>query len=172
MIYFIADTHFNDVNILDFGPRKFDSIYHMNNTIIKNWNDTLSDDDTIFVLGDIGKEIDKHPECVLETILSNLKGKKILIKGNHDKYISNIDKIGFDKVYDYPICIEDFYWLSHEPMFLNQHMPYVNIHGHIHSNLIMTNPSKNNKYVNVSVEMIDYIPMSFDKIKARFKGDI
>jgi calcineurin-like phosphoesterase family protein len=52
----------------------------MNAGIIANWNSVISDNDTVFVLGDIGFcGIEK-----LRPLISQLKGKIILIQGNHD----------------------------------------------------------------------------------------
>ncbi len=68
--------------------------------------------------------------------------------------------VGFDEVIEYPIIYNGFHILSHEPMYLNENMPYMNIHGHIHN---LKYESK--QFFNVSVECIDYIPISFEKIK-------
>ncbi len=63
---------------------------------------------------------------------------------------------------EYPIVYGGFFFLSHEPMYMNKHMPYVNIHGHIHGQKY-----EGTQYVNVSVEHWDYTPVPFDTIKAR-----
>ena len=52
----------------------------MNETIIANWNKVVTDEDTIYVLGDFFMGmLDK-----IDAILPRLKGKIILIRGNHD----------------------------------------------------------------------------------------
>ena len=53
MIFYIADTHFNDQAIFDKCKRPFKSLDEMKSIIIKNWNDRVKDDDIVFVLGDI-----------------------------------------------------------------------------------------------------------------------
>ena len=53
----------------------------MDKTIIKNWNSVIANDNIVFVVRDVsfyGK--DKTAE-----IVQQLHGRKILIKGNHDK---------------------------------------------------------------------------------------
>ena len=94
-----------------------------------------------------------------------MPGHKILIMGNHDqeKSIQWWMDVGFDEVYPYPILWDKFFILSHESVYVNHKMPYVNIHGHMH-NEISNNPRK----VNVSVENTDYAPVLFSRIKEKF----
>ena len=51
MIYFISDTHFNHDREFVYGPRGFKSVKEMNETLIKNWNETVTNEDDIYVLG-------------------------------------------------------------------------------------------------------------------------
>ena len=80
MIYYISDTHFKDQKIFDKCSRPFDSLEEMEETIINNWNKKVSEDDTVYVLGDIGKDDD--PSTI--NIFKRLKGHKHLLVGNHD----------------------------------------------------------------------------------------
>ena len=168
MIYVIADTHFNDNSIIKFTGRPFCDAEEMEYVIMQNWNKTVKLDDTVFVLGDFFKKTNSKSVYILD-ILENLNGTKHLILGNHDREISEDIGFwrvhGFDEIYKYPIIIDNFYILSHEPLFINSSMPYVNIHGHIHEKNY-----DHPQYVNVSVEQIDYTPVSLDSIKNKFKG--
>lgn len=152
-VFFIADTHFGDENILRYENRPFENVFEMNEKIVSNWNGLVADDDEIYFLGDVG-----DASCI-----NRLKGKKYLIKGNHDK-LDNAEYIslGFDKVYDLPVIYNDFWILSHEPMYVNQNMPYANIFGHVHNNPMYKTVS--NRSFCVSVERIDYTPVSFENI--------
>ena len=55
-IFFIADTHFDDVNILHYENRPFKTVEEMNGVLIENWNRTVGKEDTVYFLGDIGAE--------------------------------------------------------------------------------------------------------------------
>ena len=80
MDYFIADLHFGHANALRFDARPFADIQSHDQTLIKNWNSTVGDDDTVYILGDFSWV---NASKTLE-IFQQLNGSKVLIKGNHD----------------------------------------------------------------------------------------
>ena len=104
--FFIADTHFGHKNIIEYENRPFLTTEEMDNALIVNWNKTVKKTDKIFILG------------------------------NHDKDYSYAwwNSSGFDMVCAYPIIIDEWFILSHEPLYTNTNMPYVNIFGHVHGN--------------------------------------
>lgn len=53
MNYFISDLHFGHFNIIRYDNRPFNSVDEMDKVLIDNWNSVVSDDDTIYILGDI-----------------------------------------------------------------------------------------------------------------------
>ena len=53
-IFFIADLHFDDENIMNYESRPFSTADEMNAAIIENWNRVVGKDDTVYLLGDIG----------------------------------------------------------------------------------------------------------------------
>ena len=81
MNYFISDLHLGHANCLRFDNRPFNSIEEQDETIIKNWNDKVTDNDDVYILGDISWY---NPTKTAE-IFSQLKGRLHLIRGNHDK---------------------------------------------------------------------------------------
>ena len=158
-VFFIADLHFDDDRILRYENRPFEYVQQMNETIIRNWNDIVTKEDKVFVFGDIGNE----------SYIKQLNGKKYLIKGNHDtKMNQEYRTCGFEEVYDYPIVYENFWILSHEPMYINCNMPYANLFGHVHQSPQYTTYSK--QHYCVTVERIDYTPIAFEEIKKRITG--
>lgn len=155
MIYIIADTHFGDDNIKLFENRSVSD-----REMIDRWNDSVSNDDVIYVLGDFAIPEKKY----IEETLQKLNGYKILVKGNHDclSYKDYLD-VGFDEVYFHPIIVDNFWIMSHEPLYMNNSMPYANIFGHVHKNPIYKDYSKH--HFCVCVERINYTPIPFDDIK-------
>lgn len=155
--FFIADTHFNDADIFKYENRPFASVGDMNEQLVKRWNATIHPDDVVFHLGDVGDL----------SFIKNLNGTKYLIKGNHDnRFDGEYIKAGFEEVYSFPIILEDFYMLSHAPLYVSANMPYANIFGHVHNNPIYKSYSE--QHFCVSVERIKYTPISFSDIKKTF----
>ena len=82
MIYLTSDQHYFHEKALERMPnRVFSSIETMNLTMISNHNNIITDNDLVIMLGDfvMGKKWENIP-----IICSVLKGKKVLIYGNHD----------------------------------------------------------------------------------------
>ena len=98
MIYYISDTHFGHKGVINFDQRPFSNIEEMEAILIANWNNIVTNQDTIYILGDFCFE--KESEWL--RLLSQLKGKKVLIKGNHDlKNMSSSLKNKFQDIKDY-----------------------------------------------------------------------
>ena len=81
MIYFTADLHLGHRAVINMQNRPFADVEEMNRTIISNYNAIVGQDDTVYLLGDLCHHL-KVEEA--NEIISKLKGKKILIKGNHE----------------------------------------------------------------------------------------
>jgi len=160
--FLIADTHFGHSNIIKYENRPFPDVHEMDEQIIARWNNTVSKNDMIFHLGDLSFY---NKEKTAE-IVGRLNGRKSLILGNHDtKSVKFYQEIGFEFVSKYPIILDNFYMLSHAPMYLSSITPYFNIHGHLHSKTIIGN------YKNVGVECINYTPINFDEILKETKHE-
>ena len=158
-IFFIADTHFGDERILRYENRPFASVEEMDAQIVRNWNERVKDDDTVYLLGDVGNE----------SFIKNLSGRKFLVKGNHDTQSNeHYRRVGFLEVYDMPVIFEGFWILSHEPLYVCKNMPYANIFGHVHANPIYKDFSEQSFCA--SVERIGYVPVSFVEIKRKIAG--
>lgn len=161
-IFFIADTHFSEENIMRYENRPFTNVENMNEELITNWNKLVGKEDEIYVLGDFGAS-GKEKE-----ILNRLNGIKYLVKGNHDTQSNEYYRqAGFEEVYDCPIIVEGFWILSHEPLYINENMPYANLFGHVHNSPLFKDYSK--QHVCVSVERLNYSPIGFGDIKKRIQ---
>lgn len=161
-VYFIADTHFCEDNIRRYENRTFQSVVEMDETIIENWNSVVSEDDIVYILGDFGAFNNE------QDILKRLNGTKYLVKGNHDTKSNEYYRAaGFREVYDMPILFENFWILSHEPIYVNSNMPYANLFGHVHNSPIIKDYSS--QHFCVSAERVGYMPALFEDITKKGK---
>lgn len=164
-VFLIADLHFGDEGIIRYENRPFASAAVMDRQLVCNWNETVSREDMVFVLGDFscyGEERDRE-------LLAELSGRKILIMGNHDRHrcAGEWRRLGFAECVEWPVVYRDFYILSHEPVYLNANMPYANLYGHVHNNPSYRDVS--GQSFCVSAERINYTPLEFEVICERMK---
>jgi len=131
-----SDLHFGHKNIMRFCPatREFADVSTMDNSLIDEWQDKVSANDTIYNLGDFAFT----GATRLRAILDQLPGRKIHVYGNHDKVIRNnvdIQKY-FESCHEYleithngQHCV-----LFHYPIaeFNRQHHGSIHFHGHLH----------------------------------------
>ena len=122
----------------------------MNEDIMKEF-DALPEECDIYNNGDLFFVGDGNRKKFLNSCLDEMKamvkrmkgptGKRrlFLILGNHDNFhLPNESRIkfyydlGFDKVYDTPIIIEDNFILSHEPVYISPANNFINLYGHVH----------------------------------------
>lgn len=79
-IYLTSDLHFCHDKDFIYEPRGFKCVEDMNETIVKNWNGLITEDDDVYILGD----------CMLNNnakgmnLLESLNGRLHIITGNHD----------------------------------------------------------------------------------------
>lgn len=170
-VFFIGDTHFGHQNILNFSNRDgtplrpFSTMEEMHESIVLNWNSVVKPQDKVYHLGDVAFSTPGLK------VMGRLNGKKRLIRGNHDLYPTKKYMQYFQEIYG--VRQIDGYWLTHVPMHPDcLEKAILNIHGHLHSNIVMlpeysSPPLSDDRYFNVSVEQINYTPVSWDEIKAR-----
>lgn len=86
-----SDTHFGHKNIAKHTGRPFDNssgTYHMDSTLINNWNSVVAEDEMTLHLGDVALG------SVAQTLdsIAKCNGRKVLIPGNHDQISSFVTK--------------------------------------------------------------------------------
>ena len=91
-VYSISDLHLdiNNTKPMDiFGP-----VWHNYlDKIVDSWNSLVQDDDVVILAGDYSWSM-KLDEVVPDfDFLKNLKGTKILIRGNHDYWWSSVSRV-------------------------------------------------------------------------------
>lgn len=128
MIFYTADLHFHYKPFLP--DRPFASVEEMDEAMIRLWNETVTDEDTVYVVGDVGY----NGGYVPGDALGRLQGRKHLIRGNHDTGFENAPKL-----FDYFETVTDFNEIDDgETHILLCHYPILYrkrgymIHGHLH----------------------------------------
>ena len=159
--FICSDLHFGHSNIIKYcgrpykvegsnrNPANIPEVNRMNEDILKLF-DYLPENCDIWNLGDcffLGTG--RHAEYLTEEKVNELKSivqrmkngnrRLYLVLGNHDNIhfegksvMEYYYGLGFDKVYDTPIIVEDKYILSHEPVYIPKSSHFVNLYGHTH----------------------------------------
>lgn len=181
-LFFISDLHVGHANVILFDNRPFKDVNEMNETLIRNWNSVVTDEDTVFYLGDLSMRC--HPKTI-KWFVEQLAGKIHFFMGNHDRYhtiktLNRFEKIWGDNdvIGAGMISVKDNdannnyqnIVISHYPILSwnKAHSGSWHIHGHCHHTL-----AKNPEYdwfykrsvIDVSCNGIDYTPMSYNDVK-------
>lgn len=174
MIYYISDLHIGDQRIFNLCKRPFLSLSDYEVALIKKWNSKVSDEDTVYVLGDISNGDVKHTKDFFE----KLNGNKHLIVGNHDEeYYEEYLKEGIVLSAVHAKYIEDnkrLVFLCHYPVmdwkYGNKTIHH--IYGHIHNKTInddflyeeIKQFYKNKLAFNASVDVTGFEPVTLDEL--------
>lgn len=185
-IFLCSDHHFGHSSVITFVDnnneiiRKFNHIDEHDEYLIEKHNSVVSENDRVYFLGDLVFS-KKYIHLV-----GRMKGRKVLIKGNHDKLELKEYLPYFD---DIRACHQfDGMFLSHVPIHPESLGRWgVNVHGHLHANRVMaegfkyiakTNSHSNSRYIDhryqsVCMEQLDdYTPISLEQLKARIKNTL
>ena len=168
MIYFTSDIHFYHENIINHAKRPFKNADEMNRKIIDNWNNIVKANDKVYILGDVTMKGASNANRVL----SQLKGKKYLIKGNHDNFVEekNFNSYIFEWVKDYyELEYEgNFFVLFHYPLeeWNKFYRGAFHLHGHQHNNSLYNfeNLQKGLRRYDVGVDANNFKPVSIDEL--------
>lgn len=153
MEYLIADTHYFHKNVIQFEAAtrgKFVTVEEMNSHLIHQWNSVVTDNDTVYHMGDFSLH-GSYSRMV--DILNQLNGKIIMIQGNHDdtKVFNRLLEDGYiEEFHQVGVQIKrnkQVLWLTHYPMEIGLRERKWSIHGHIHSD-----PSQYANQINVGVD--------------------
>jgi calcineurin-like phosphoesterase family protein len=154
MNFLTADTHFFHKNILGYCNRPFPNVIEMNLALIERWRSVAKPEDTVYHLGDFSfGDMARSSE-----ILKMLPGKKILIRGNHDKSRKRMLEMGFDEVY--PSLELDGWLLVHRPPVPVHPMKKV-LCGHVHDKW-----KRRGNMINVGCDVWNFTPITMAQIEA------
>jgi len=152
-VFFTADTHFGEHKTFELSRRPFPSLSTMDSFLITNWNNIITNKDTVYHLGDFGDP----------RILKLLNGQEIvLIPGNHDTK-DIINRLQRDPRFRIGKT-DEFYKPDH--LFKMVHKPgrakslkRFYLYGHIHG----VQKIKRNG-LNVGIDCHNFMPIDFDTV--------
>lgn len=147
--FVIADLHFGEEGAR--RRRRIPGVADIDAELIRRWNAVVTDTDTVFVLGDVGRRGGF-------SLARHLRGTKHLIAGNGD----DLSGIGRTNIFTSMSVIR---WLpgmtlTHVPIHPTQlRRGNINVHGHLHAGAV-----GDPRYVCVSVEQTNFAPVAVHEI--------
>lgn len=159
-VWFTSDTHFNAQRTLELSKRPFNTVEEMNEELIKNWNNTVKENDIVYHLGDFGDY----------SFVNKLNGKIILICGNYERKDNLTDyqllEYGFSEVCSEDTLLKEIDGLmlnmSHEP---SKHIDLTdsnkfNLFGHVHKTQMIKKFG-----LNVGTDCHNFSPIDLDTVR-------
>ena len=179
-VWFTADTHFGQPNVIPLSRRPFADVAEMDAELIRRWQETVPRDGVVFHLGDFGQ---RKPEA-WNRILGQLPGRKILILGNHDMrclhpaYLWQFHRVALQmniRVGAQAILLNHYPFLCYGGAYRDVWQLF----GHVHSGpqaqrgmdlprLPMLFPLQ----YDVGVDNNDYRPVSYAQVKAKIEAQV
>lgn len=174
MIYYIADCHFGDEQVIQFSHRPFDNVSQMDSYMLKHWNRAVKDQDDVYIVGDL-----VHRASDPGKYLAQLKGRLHLIIGNHDRCILEEKDLHhyFVDIRDYMVIRDGHHRivLFHYPMLEWDGYYYGSWHvfGHIHNHPSLTQEKIKDlpKALNCGADIVGFCPRTFDELVSINKKD-
>lgn len=129
-------------------------------SLVEKWLKKLKEDDTFYFLGDFGRP-DSQTLNKLVRIMGAAKCRTVAVRGNHDhEEETEVMKILFDEVHDYPIWINKRVVLSHCPC--NVWKDQLNVHGHLHGAIL-----NSDNHLCASIHVVNYQPITNHLVETR-----
>ena len=178
-----SDLHLRHANIIKYCNRPFTDADEMNKAMVDRWNDLVDDGDEVWIVGDL---VLGQLTVNLSAHVWRLKGRKLLIPGNHDacwqgqkktrrQITAYLDLGGIARIVDDPAPVT----LAGQRVQVN-HFPYDPgepgrparfaqwrpkdvggwlLCGHIHNNW-----RQNGRQINVGVDAWNFAPVNDDTL--------
>ena len=168
MIYYISDLHFGHRNVIGMDGRPFETIEEMDETLIRLWNERVTDEDDVYILGDFAYRNGNTASWYLR----RLKGRKHLIIGNHDRltiqdakamaYFASVEKMSL--INDNGRMVS----LCHFPLaeWNGKRRGGYHVHGHLHNrrDAVYEFMSRFDKALNAGCMLNGYRPVTLDEL--------
>lgn len=166
-----SDPHFYHKNICVFTNydgskvRPWNDSEVMTEEMIEWYNELVSDRDRVYILGDVA-----FTPRDMQRSVGRMKGRKVLVPGNHEppKMRKYFDL--FDDVRGY--VVKKGFVMSHIPIHVQSLGRWgLNIHGHLHNNEVKLDPEYDEdsplpdlRYYCACVERTNFRPKLLDEI--------
>lgn len=178
--FFYSDPHFGHANIIKHASRPFRDVFEMDQALIANYCEVVSERDMVLWCGDCTWDL-----MQLQDLLHRLPGRKGLVIGNHDKSPAAMARCGFDFVTNRLVVDLDgvsglvSHYPPHKAKYL--HSAYddryadrkpkpgkgvVVVHGHTHEPTAVVGSQKR---VHVGVDAWNFAPAPFESVVALAK---
>jgi calcineurin-like phosphoesterase family protein len=168
MIFFTSDTHFSHFKICEYANRPFKTLEQMDETLIRNWNQRVKKEDTVFHLGDFCfSRSTEAPDgqknkVAYEYYRNRLNGNIILTSGNHDSHQKMPSYIQSCQIKHGGKFIN----LVHNPERANP-IYELNFCGHVHNRFKIQEKQigcYTTTIVNVGVDVWNFMPITYSEI--------
>lgn len=176
-IFVTSDLHFGHDREFVWGARGFKSIEEHDAEIIKRWNEVVTAEDDVYILGDLMLGDNAHGiHC-----LSQLNGKLHILTGNHCTSARQKLYHTLESMVEFCGCATTIkyqkkqLYLSHYPtitsnMEANPHQAVFNLYGHTHQT---TNFYNGQPFMyHVGVDSHNCYPVLLDDIITEIKNEI
>lgn len=158
--FFTADEHYGHANIIKYCDRPFKSVEEMDNEIIKRHNEVVSNDDTVFHIGDFTLNNEAMSS------IRRLNGVHTFIKGSHDYWLDAYKEINAHEILEIEIegqvIVLCHYSMRVWPL---SHYNSWHLFGHSHGRLEGIGKSMDIGVDTESSEHKRFYPYSFEEIK-------
>lgn len=177
MIYLSSDYHFNHDKEFVWKERGFVSVQEMNEAIVERHNKVVTQEDTIFILGDV--MLGGSTNISGLDYLKRMNGNKIIIAGNHDtdKRIQLYEELNIPVYYAQRLKYGKYhFYLSHYPTITANYdektlkQCTLNLYGHTHQKDKFYN--NNPTMFHCGVDSNDCYPISIESIIQQMKLEI
>lgn len=163
MYYFTSDEHYGHEKIIEYCDRPFDSVWDMDDEIIRRHNLLVTGRDIVIHIGDFawGKQRPNR-------IINLLKGKHIFIKGSHDKWMPRETPA---TIWEKKIGVQ-YVAACHYPMrsWPRSHYASFHVFGHVHGKVyddttgVVAGYATGGLSYDVGVDANDFYPVDFDTL--------
>lgn len=180
-IFFTSDIHFFHENIIKYCNRPWENVDDMTNGIISNWNNRVSENSHVFIVGDLAMG-GLRRASELASCLRRMNGIKHLVPGNHDTYLFKSRECLDELIIEQPLTeiyvADDDAKRGRQQVILchysmnvwnNSHKGSWHLYGHSHHTML---PNYDKKSFDVGIDGpgYNYAPLSYEDVKSIMKN--